>query len=270
MAIEFDTTRIAAQTMALASQTDTSAAQAKKGTTPILGGENLKVTSGAMSDLDKLVAKIKNENENTRQSVAQRRVSILQTVLDSMADKITQAEKEDLLKLEALNGQKSEAESELAGLQADKSAVTGRVSALDIQIDALEKAVEQAVQDGKDHREQVAKLKEQRAEEQAELDRIEGAIKSVSSKIADIDGKIATYTEAIGSATLSKVSAALRAASSEDDLPAAETPETQADRDKKDAKEAVTDISRHIRESLDKIDEQISRVLDEAQMKVEG
>ena len=41
MAIELDTTRIAAQTMALASQTDTSAAQAKKGTTPILGGENL-------------------------------------------------------------------------------------------------------------------------------------------------------------------------------------------------------------------------------------
>ena len=269
MAIELDTTRIAAQTAALAAQTDAPAAQAGK-TAPILGGENLTVTSGAMSDLEKLVAKIKNENENTRQNVAQRRISILQTVLDSMADKITSAEKENLLKIEELNCQKSEAESELAKLQLDMTDTKGRISALDIKIDALEKAIEQAVRDGADHREQVAKLKEHRAKEQAELDRLEGAIKSVSSKIADIDGKIAMYTEAIGSSTLSKVSAALRAASSGDDTQGAESPETQADRDEKATKEVATDISRHIREALDKIDEQIGRVLDEAQMKVEG
>ena len=264
MAIELDTTRIAAQTAALAAQTDTPAAQTGK-TSPILGGENLTVTSGAMSDLEKLVAKLKNENENTRQSVAQRRVSILQTVLDSMADKISSAEKEDLLKIEELNCQKSEAESELAKLQGSLTDAKGRISALDIQIDALEKAIEQAVQDGADHREQVAKLKEQRSEEQAELDRLEGAIKSVSSKIAGIDGKIAKYTEAIGSATLSEVSAALRAASNSEEKGAPDSPETQVDRDKQDAKEVAADISRHIREALDKIDEQISRALDEAQ-----
>ena len=264
MAIELDTTRISAQTAALAAQTDAPASQAGK-TAPILGGENLTVTSGAMSDLEKLVAKLKNENENTRLNVAQRRVSILQTVLDSMADKITSAEKEDLIKLEELNVQKSEAESELAKLQGNMTDVKGRITALDIQIEALEKAVEQAIEDGAHHREQVAKLEEQRLREQAELNQLENAIKSISSQIANIDGKIAKYTEAIGSATLSEVSAALRAAASGEEKGEHDSPETQADRDKKDAKEVAADISRHIREALDKIDEQISRVLEEAQ-----
>jgi chromosome segregation ATPase len=246
MAIEIDTSRVATQTAALATQTN---APAEQGTTvaPLLGGKSLTVSSGAMSDLDKLVAKIKNENENTRQSVAQRRISILQTVLDSMADSITATEKENLLEIEKLNGQKSTAESELSKLQGEKTATEGRITALDIQIDALEKAIEQAVQDGADHREQVAKLKKQREEDQAELNQIEGNIKTVSSKIVEIDGKIAKCTETIGAATLSKVTEALRAASSEDGAGEAERPETQADRDKKDAKEVATDISRHIR-----------------------
>ena len=92
MAIEFGTTRIAAQTAAAAAQGNVPAEQnAKLG--PVLGGESLTVTSGAMSDLEKLVARLKNENENTRQSVTQRRISILGTVLDSMADRISEAER---------------------------------------------------------------------------------------------------------------------------------------------------------------------------------
>ena len=51
----------------------------------VLGGENVTVTSGMMTDLEKLVAQLKNENEDTRMSVSQRRISILQTVLNSMA-----------------------------------------------------------------------------------------------------------------------------------------------------------------------------------------
>ena len=74
MAIEFGTTRIAAQTTAAATQSN-APAEGKAKTTPVLGGESLTVTSGAMSDLEKLVARLKNENENTRQSVTQRRIN---------------------------------------------------------------------------------------------------------------------------------------------------------------------------------------------------
>ena len=62
MAIELDTTRIASQTTAAATQNDAPALQEAK-LAPVLGGENVKVTSGAMSDLEKLVAQLKNETD---------------------------------------------------------------------------------------------------------------------------------------------------------------------------------------------------------------
>ena len=235
----------------------------------VLGDENLKVTSGDMSDLEKLVARLKNESEDAKMSVSQRRISILQTVLDSMNDRITEAQRNSILDIENLNAEKAGLEQDLGGLNAGKTAAEGRIALLDAQINALEKQIAQAVEDGADHREQVAKLKAQRAEEQAKLDQINGAIASVAAKIADIDGNIAKCTEAIGSVTLSEVTAALRAAAGEVN-PAAERPESDADRRKAEAKIEATDIANCIREALDKIDDQIRQVIDEAQMKVEG
>ena len=238
--------------------------QQQKTTAPILAGASVKVTSGVMSDLEALVAKLRNENETTRQDVSQRRLSILSTVLDSMADRISAAEKKNLLQIEELNGQKSAAKTELAGLQCDKTAAEGRIATLDLEIKALEDQIKQAVADGADHREKVAKLKAQRADEQAKLDQINGAIQSVTAKIAGLDVQIAECTAAIGSKTLSEVSSALRAATGEENF-IAERPETQAARDKKAEKEAATDIANQISESLDKIDKQILDALAEAQ-----
>ena len=231
---------------------------------PILGGASLKVTSGAMSDFEKLVARLKNESEDAKMSVSQRRISILQTVLDSMNDRITEAQKTSVLEIETLNSEKATLEQQLGGLKADKTAAEGRISLLDEQIAALEKQIEQAVQDGADHREQVAKLKAQRAEEQAKLDQINGAIASVTSKIADIDVKIAKCTEAVGTTTLGEVTAALRAAAGEMNS-AVERPESDAERRKIEEKAEATDIAKCIRESLDKIDDQIRQTLEEAQ-----
>ena len=239
----------------------------------VLGGENVTVTSGAMSDLEKLVAMLKNETDDTKMSVTQRRISVLTTVLDSMKDRITQAERDSLVKIEELNGEKSVAATELAGLLDDKTTVEGRISELDLMIDSLEKQVEQAVQDGKDHREQVEKLKEQRAEEQAKLDRINAAIASANAKIAGIDVKIAECTKTIAQTTLNEVANALRTAARDtrsSSLTTGDTAESNADRIEKARKEAETDIGNVIRESLDKIDSQIRAVLDEARMKVEG
>ena len=77
---------------------------------PLLGGENVKVSSGAVTDLEKLVARLKNENQNTQMSVAQRRISILQTVLDSMAGQVSEAQRNGILAIENLNASKTELE----------------------------------------------------------------------------------------------------------------------------------------------------------------
>ena len=272
MAIELDTSRIATQTTATATQNDAPATQEAK-TTPILGGKNVTVVSGAMTDLEKLVATLKNETGDTKMSVTQRRISVLTTVLDSMKDRITQAERESLIKIEELNGEKSEFETKLADLLNDKTSTKGRIAELDVKIAELESAVERAVQEGADHREGVEKLKEQREREQAKLDRIDTAIASANSKIAGIDVKIAECTKTIAQTTLNEVANALRAAARDtrsSSLTTESTAERNADRVEKEKKEEATDIGNVIRESLDKIDSQIRAVLDEAQMKVEG
>jgi chromosome segregation ATPase len=244
MAIQLDISRIAAQTTtAAATQEDAPSAQGAKKSSPILSGSSLTVSSGAMSDLEALVAHLKNETDNAKTSVSQVRISVLNTVLDSMKDRVTQAERDSLIKIEELNGQKAEAEAELADFKSQKTASEGRIAELDMMIDMLEKQIEQAVQDGKDHREQVEKLKEQRAEEQAKLDQIDVSISSVSAKIAGIDAKIAECSDAIASTTLNEVSRALREASAvEPSSTAVDRPDSAEKRSKEEQKAAATDI----------------------------
>ena len=235
---------------------------------PILDGASLKVTSGAMSDLEKLVAQLRNETDDTKMSVTQRRIAVLQTVLDSMSDRITEQEKAGLIEIEKLNGDKAAEASKLAGLEADKVATEGRIAELDVKIAELEKAIQRAVQDGEDHREQVAKLKEERAREQKKLDQVNTAIESANSKIAGIDVKIAECTKAIAQTTLNEVANALRIAES-DSLSKTPTTdvskETDADQRKAEAKAEATDIGNIISKALDKIDAQILREIAEAQ-----
>ena len=263
MAIESVTSKIQEQQI-LEQGVDLQSSDVKtsKPETPILGGVSVRVVDGSTTDLEKLVAMLKNENEATRQSVAERRTAILSTVLDSMAERISAAEKENILKLEQLTTEKSEATAQLNGLNKDQAVMEALIKSLDDRI-------KQAVQDGEDHRELVEKLKAQRAEAQAKLDGVKQSIKSVSSKIAGIDGKIAECSNAIASSTLTEVYAALRAATG-DDLLEAESTESQAARDKQEAKRVAFDVALHISAALDKLDGQIRAALDEAQMKVEG
>jgi len=263
MAIESVTSKIQGQQI-LEQGVDLQSSDVKtsKPETPILGGVSVRVVDGSTTDLEKLVAMLKNENEATRQSVAERRTAILSTVLDSMAERISAAEKENILKLEQLTTEKSEATAQLNGLNKDQAVMEALIKSLDDRI-------KQAVQDGEDHRELVEKLKAQRAEEQAKLDGVKESIKSVSSKIAGLDGKIAECSKAIAASTLTEVYAALRSATGVDMLEA-ESIETQAARDKQEAKNVAYDIALHISAALDKLDGQIRAALDEAQMKVVG
>ena len=122
-------------------------------------------------------------------------------------------------------------------------------------------------------REQVAKLKAQRAEEQAKLDQINDAISSANAKISGIDVKIAECSQSIAKTTLNEVANALRFAANEktSSPPSVDDgAESNAERVKQEKKAEETDIGNVIRESLDKIDAQIRKVLDESQMKVEA
>ena len=268
MAIELDTTRVAAQTVATANRNNAPATQETK-TAPLLGGENVEVSSGAKTDLEKLVAQLKLETDDTKMNVAQQRISVLNTVLDSMSDRITEKEKATLVEIEELNGEKSEAESELSGLESDKTSSEGRIAELDLLIESLEKQIEQAVEDGEDHREQVEELKEQREEEQEKLDSINNAIESANARIAGIDSSIAELSKTIAQTTLNEVANALRIAANEKTSSSSSADNSSemsnADRVKEDKKEAATDIGNVIRESLDKIDEQMRRTLEESQ-----
>ena len=268
MAIELNTSKVATQVAGETRLTEGQVASEGAKLGPILGGESLKVTSGAMSDLEKLVARLKNETDDTKMSVTQRRIAVLQTVLDSMADRITEQERNGLIEIEKLNGEKAVEAGKLAGLEDDKASAQARIAALDVKIAELEGAIERAVQDGEDHRKQVAELKRQRAVEQKKLDRINTAIESANAKIAGIDAKIAECSKAIAQTTLNEVANALRIAEG-DSLSQGSTKdvskESDAERRKAEAKAEATDIGNVIRESLDKIDAQILQALAEAQ-----
>lgn len=240
-----------------------------KASGPILKGESVTITSGAMSDLEKLVARLKNETSDTRQSVAQRRISIMQTVIDSRNIQVTESQMASLVNIEELGSEKAELQRELAEITVQKNDAQGRITLLDMQIEALEKQIAQAVEDGEDHRQKVAELKEQRSREQAKLDRLEGVIASISAKIAGIDVKVSECTSTIGATTLAEVSKALRDAAGAASA-SAEKAESNADRVEAEKKALANDVALALSESLDEIDAQIAKVIDEAQMKVEG
>ena len=166
---------------ALAPQTNTTndqtVAQASKQVPPLLGGENVTVTSGATSNLEKLVAQLKNENENARADLARMRLSAITTALDMANVRLTNEQSKAFETLTEQGNIQKSLESELEQLRttygigagADASAV------MEMKIKSLEQAVERAVQEGKDHNEAVRKAKEQLDRDQAELARLENA-----------------------------------------------------------------------------------------------
>ena len=228
---------------------------------PILAGASLKVTSAVMSDLEKLVAQLKNESSETRMSVAQRRISILQSVLSSMADRITAAQRDNIVKIEELSSDLADEQSNIASYNKDLAAAQAASAALDAQIKALENAVKNEIQNGEDHRKQVEELKRQKAEEDEKILNLKNSIASAEAKVAGLKDSIASLTEAVGAAALSEVEASVRSAANEADAP--EPRETNAQREKAEKKAEANDPAAAIREALDKIDAQIMKTIEE-------
>ncbi len=149
----------------------------EKQVAPLLGGENVKVSSGAMTDLEKLVARLKSESEAARTNVTQMRLAAVMTALDMAGVRLSQEQSAAFATIAEQEGVVASLEAELAGFRAEYG-IGPKDNAsmmMDAMIKSLEQAVERAVQEGKDHNEAVAKAKEQLEREQAELDRLENA-----------------------------------------------------------------------------------------------
>ncbi|MBR1587758.1 MAG: hypothetical protein IJ658_05485 [Kiritimatiellae bacterium] len=149
----------------------------EKQVAPLLGGENVKVSSGSMTDLEKLVARLKNEDDETRAGVAHMRFTAVMTALDVANVRLSQEQSAALATLAEQEDAKASLEAELAALHAEYGIGPGdnASAVMDARIKSLEQAVERAIKDGKDHNEAVAKARERLEREQAKLDRLENS-----------------------------------------------------------------------------------------------
>lgn len=175
----------------------------EKQVAPLLGGENVKVSSGAMTDLEKLVARLRSESDATRIGVTQMRLAAVMTALDMAGVRLSQEQSAAFATITEQEGVVASLEAELAELYAQYGIGPNDNAAMmmDAMIRSLEQAVERAVQEGKDHNEAVAKAKEQLEREQSELDRLENAEEKDEAAIAAAREAVSTAQGAYDAAT---------------------------------------------------------------------
>ena len=274
--------------------------QQEKHLAPILGGDNVRVKSGAMTDLEKLVARIKSEDDQTRTNLTRMRLAAVMTALDTASVRLTQEQATAFADLTEQQATLGTLEAELAQLYAAYGIGAGddASAVMEAKIKFLEQAVERAIQEGKDHNEAVAKAKEQLAREQAELDKLENAevkdeaaIAAAQEAVANAQGaydaatavaagdakaisdaqsalakaktdaaRIPTAQAGIGEAT-AKIAAALGKVAEGAEQPEART--SEAEREKEEEKKIAFDPLNAIRDALDKIDAAILQTIDE-------
>lgn len=163
---------------------------------PLLGGFSVTVSAAPYTDLEKLVARLKNEHENTKSDVAQRRLASVLDIYSSRYGEITDKGKQALEDITANNAAIDEKTKELAAVEAALEKGEGDAKVLQTEIESLQRAIAQAIEDGKTHRENVAKLKEQLAHDQgneqlkAELKKEEAAVKAADEARAKAEGDL--------------------------------------------------------------------------------
>ncbi len=168
-------------------------AGAAKQAASIMGGASLTVTTAPSSDLEKLVARIKNESENTR-------LSLVLSSLTTLNETLTEVQKANLAQLDALDQQLAVLNKDLSDLQESLTAEEANSAVMDAKIKSLEKAVERAVQEGKEHNEAVQKAKETRDRDQAKLDALKSASEKDEAAIKAAEANLAASQKALAAA----------------------------------------------------------------------
>ncbi|MBQ3808919.1 MAG: hypothetical protein II840_13295 [Kiritimatiellae bacterium] len=247
MSIQLDTTRLAGSIQMSAPDLPAPTEQGKA-LAALLGGASLTVTSAEMSDLEALVAKLKSESERTR-------FLMLMTSLTSIGQSLDAAQKSALESGLALAEKLGELEGDLKGYTDDASKTRGEMLILEAKIDQLKKMIEQAVKDGKEHNELVAEQKRVREElvaKEKTMDDIQGNIAKTKNEISDVKGKISAIVSSVGENTLKTIASELTT------LTPPEKAESAAEARKEAEKLAANDPLNAIRDSLDKIERELT------------
>ena len=252
MSIQLDTTRLAGTAQMSAPDLPAPTEQGKA-LAALLGGKSVTVTDGSMSDLEALVAKLKSESERTR-------FLMLMTSLSSIGQSLNEAQKSALEQGLALADKLMELESTLGGLQDEVSKEKAAIALLQMQIESLQKQIDQAVQDGKEHNKLVEEQKRVRKVIDAKKDKIErteGQIDQTKNEIASVKGKISAVVHSIGENTLKTIANELTA------LTPPEKAESAAEAKKEAEKIAANAPLNAIRDSLDKIERDLTDAIEE-------
>ena len=252
MAIEFDSARLSAAAANVNGTDVQTPEMIFTKLAPILGGTSLSVSSAAMSDLEALVAKLKNESEKTR-------FSMLLSSLNSISESLTTAQKTALEEGLKLSERLDELHGELDGLSTALSDAQAASAILEAKIKTLDRQIEQAIRDGKEHKELIAARKLLEKELDAKKSVIadtQGRISDVKNEIASVSGKISAIVKSIGDNTLKTIANEIA------DIAKSEKAESAAEVDKKEKKEADTDPFNAIRDSLEKMSRELTDTIE--------
>ena len=249
MAIELNVNRLNAETSSLLGDVAPGkGAGTGKALAALIGGESVTVTSGALTDLEALVAKLKNDSERTR-------FLMLMTSLSSIGQSLNAAQKSALESGLALAEKLRELEGDLKGYTDDEAKTKAEMAILEAKIDQLKKMIDQAVEDGKDHNKMVEEQKLVREElvaKEKTMDDIQGKIAKTKNEIAEVKGKISAIVNSIGENTLKTIASELTT------LTPPEKAESAAEARKEAEKLAANDPLNAIRDSLDKIERELT------------
>ena len=214
----------------------------------ILSGASLTITSAVGGgDLQSLIDKLKNEQERTKLSLL---FSSLRAVGDSLSDAQKAALEEGIKlseELDTLETSLSAAQKTLANSQKELVALQTKISALETQIEIAQK-------EGKDHLESEAELKRLREEKTAKEQVIadtQGKINEISNKVSNVKARLSVAISGVGENALKTIASELA------NIITPEEPETNAEKEKREAKEAEFDPFRAIRDSLDKFRQEL-------------
>ena len=251
MSIQLDTTRLAG-TAQMSTQDLATPQNTGKALAALLGGASVTVTNGAMGDLEALVARLKNENERTR-------LSMMLTSLVAVSQSLDENQKQRLEQGLALSEKLDELQKTLDKYSGGEAEAKAATLLLQAKIEQLEKQIEQAVQDGKEHNELVAELKRVREELDAKNTVIadtQGKIAETKNEIASVRGKISAIVNSIGENALKTIAREIAT------LAEPEKAERPAEKERTEEKEALNDPLNAIRDSLDRIERDITEAIE--------
>ena len=154
---------------------------------------------------------------------------------------------------------KAGGEGDLKGYTDDEAKTKAEMAILEAKIDQLQKLIDQAVEDGKEHNELVAEQKRVREElvaKEKTMDDIQGKIAKTKNEISEVKGKISAIVNSIGENTLKTIASELTT------LTPPEKAESAAEARKEAEKLAANDPLNAIRDSLDKIERELTDTIE--------